>query len=357
MEQIKAAIDDNYQQTEAFIRTPQRPGPQTEPQWQETKAFSDRFFTDHRDWFEQRQAQGKIRECHGDLHLRNICYWQEEIQLFDCIEFNQEFRFVDVMYDVAFTVMDLDANQRSDLATIFLNTYLEQTGDWEGVQVLPLYLSRQAYVRAKVQSFLSVDPQLTKGERETTSQTAAMYYRQAWQYTQPQQGRLFLMSGLSGSGKSTVARALAPAIAAIHLRSDAVRKHLAGIPLMETGDAELYTPAMTQQTYERLIDLGVRLVSQGYSVILDAKFDQKYWRGKAIALAKQANLPIAILHCTAPVGVLRDRLQQRRGDVSDATADLLAQQQATTDAFTSEELAYVKTIDTTQDLDVSTLLQ
>ena len=353
VEQIKAAIDENYQQTQSFIGTSQQPGPQTHQQWLETKAFSDRFFSDHRLWFEQRQAQGKIRECHGDLHLRNICYWQDEIQLFDCIEFNESFLFVDVMYDVAFTVMDLDVRQRSDLATIFLNTYLEQTVDWDGMYVLPLYLSRQAYVRAKVQSLLSVDPQLSQAERAAADRTAAMYYQQAWQYSQPKQGRLFLMSGLSGSGKSTVARSLAPAIAAIHLRSDAMRKHLAGIPLLEKGDADLYASAMTQKTYEQLIEMGTGLASQGYSVILDAKFDRQYWRGQAIAAAQQANLPITILHCTAPLEVLRDRLQQRQGDVSDATANLLSQQQANAEPFTSNELAHVKTIDTTQAIDFS----
>ena len=356
VEKIKAAFNENYQQTRAFIGNPQGDDLQTEQQWQETKAFSDRFFRDHRSWFEQRQYQGKIRECHGDLHLRNICYWQGEIQLFDCIEFNEAFRFVDVMYDVAFTVMDLEARQRSDLATIFLNTYLEETGDWEGAKVLSLYLSRQAYVRSKVQSFLAVDPQLSSSEREAASHTATLYYQQAWQYTQPKQGRLFLMSGLSGSGKSTVARALAPAIAAIHLRSDAVRKHLAGMPLMETGDATLYTPAMTQKTYERLINLGVSLARQGYAVILDAKFDRLHWRGKALEAAQEANIPITILHCTAPVEVLRDRLQQRQGDVSDATVDLLAQQQATTEPFTPEELAYVTTVDTTQPINFSSFI-
>ena len=107
--------------------------------------------------------------------------------LFDCIEFNEPFRFADVMYDVAFTVMDIEARGRKDLGNAFLNTYVEQTGDWEGLQVLPLYLSRQAYVRAKVNSFLLDDPSVPDVVKEEAAKTASAYYHQAWEYTKPQQ--------------------------------------------------------------------------------------------------------------------------------------------------------------------------
>lgn len=242
VDRVRQAFDENFEQTEQYIG-----GPQTQPQFDETKAYCDRFFSEWHDLFVERINQDWIRECHGDLHLRNICYWKNRLWLFDCIEFNEPFRFVDVMFDIAYIIMDLDARQRSDLSTLFLNTYVEQTGDWEGLQVLPIYISRQTYVRAKVTSFLLNDPTVPDAEKQKAHKTAALYYRLAWDYTQPQQGQLILMCGLSGSGKSTVARQLARRLSAIHIRSDAVRKHLGGIPLQQRGGADLYTPEMHQK--------------------------------------------------------------------------------------------------------------
>ncbi len=344
--QVRQSIDENYEQTKKYIG-----GPQTEAQFEETKQYTDNFFTERSQLFTSRVQNNWIRECHGDLHLRNICLWHDKILLFDCIEFNEPFRFVDVMYEAAFTVMDLEARQRKDLGNAFLNTYVEQTGDWEGLQVLPLYLSRQAYVRAKVNSFLLDDPGVPAAVKDEAAATAAGYYRQAWEYTKPRQGQLMLMSGLSGSGKSTVARQLARTLGAIHLRSDAVRKHLGGIPLQQRGGNELYTDEMTQKTYERLLDLGVMLANQGFSVILDAKYDRQQLRAKAIAQAEFHQLPLQILHCAAPLEMIRERLQTRSGDIADATADLLTAQQAAAEPFTEAEKTYVKYIDTTQPLE------
>lgn len=344
--QVRHAFDENYEQTEKYIG-----GPQTQAQFEETKQYTDRFFVERSPLFASRIENNWIRECHGDLHLRNICLWQDKIVLFDCIEFNEPFRFVDVMYDVAFTVMDLDAKQRSDLGNVFLNTYTEQIGHWEGLQLLPLYLSRQAYVRAKVNSFLLDDPAVPAAVKEEATGTASDYYRLAWEYTKPRQGQLILMSGLSGSGKSTVARQLARKLGAIHIRSDAVRKHLGKIPLQERGGEELYTPQMTQKTYDRLLSLGIMLANQGFPVILDAKYDHVSLRMDAINQAQSTQLPLQILHCNAPVEVLRERLQTRTGDIADATADLLAAQQAAAEPFTEAEKPYVQTLDTNQPLE------
>ena len=344
--QVRATIDENYRQTEKYIG-----GPQTQAQFEETKQYTDGFFEKWSRAFASRIENNWIRECHGDLHLRNICLWQDKILLFDCIEFNEPFRFVDVMYDVAFTVMDLEARQRPDLGNAFLNTYVEQTGDWEGLQVLPLYLSRQAYVRAKVNSILLDDPAVPPAKKEEAASSAAHYYQLAWQYTKPRQGQLILMSGLSGAGKSTIARQLARQLGAIHIRSDAVRKHLGGIPLSERGGDDLYTAEMSQKTYERLLSLGIILASQGFTVILDAKYDRQQLRMDALNQAEFHQLPLQIVHCTASVEVLRERLQKRTGDIADATADLLEAQQAAAEPFTELEQPYVKTFDTSQPLE------
>ncbi|CEJ42544.1 Uncharacterized protein apha_00300 [Umezakia ovalisporum] len=341
--QVRAAVDENYQQTEKYIG-----GPQTQKQFQETKSYTDGFFAERSELFTRRVENNYIRECHGDLHLRNIALWNEKIALFDCIEFNEPFRFVDVMYDVAFTVMDLEARQSPDLANVFLNTYLEQTGDWEGLQVLPLYLSRQAYVRAKVTSFLLDDPSVPGIAKEEAAKTAAEYYKQAWDYTKSQQGKLILMSGVSGSGKSTTARYLARQLRGIQIRSDAVRKHLGGISVWERGGDDLYTPEMTQKTYARLLNLGIILARQGFNVILDAKYDKQQLRQEAIAQGSKYQLPLEIIHCTAPVEVVQERLANRTGDIADATVDLLASQLQQTEAFTAAEKPYVQVWDTTQ---------
>ncbi|MFS8120126.1 MAG: AAA family ATPase, partial [Microcoleus sp.] len=345
--QIRTAIDNNYQLSQRYIG-----GPQTQTQYQETKDYTDAFFAENQELFNQRIANNKIRECHGDLHLRNIAFWQDKILLFDCIEFNESFRFVDVMYDVAFTVMDLESRGRRDLGNVFLNTYIEQTGDWEGLQLLPLYLSRQAYVRAKVTSLMLDDTAISTTEKAEISQTAAHYYKLAWEYTKLRRGKLTLMSGLSGSGKSTAARYLAARTGAIHIRSDAVRKHLGGIPVNERGGEDLYSDAMTTQTYGRLLELGIILANRGWDVILDAKFDRQNLRTNAINLAKSHCLPLQIIYCTAPIEVLRARVQQRRGDIADATAELLNSQQAAFEPFTELEQISVNTVDTVQDLGV-----
>jgi uncharacterized protein len=341
---IRQSIEDNYHHTEKYIGRVQ-----TQVQYDETKAYSDRYFSEHSELFVERVTGGFIRECHGDLHLRNICCWHDKILLFDCIEFNEPFRLVDTMYDVAFVVMDLEARGRKDLANRFLNTYTERTGDWEGLQVLPLYLSRQAYVRAKVTSFLLDDPYIPDPEKQAAATTARDYYHQAWAYTRVDRGKLMMLSGLSGAGKSTLGKQIAMRVGAIQLRSDAIRKHLGGIPLLARGDASLYTPEMTARTYDRLLDLAQKLTARGFTVVLDAKYDRVTLRAAVIDLAQDRDIQLQILHCTAPAEVLRDRLRQRTGDIADATVDLLVSQQAIWEDFTPAERSYVTTIDTTQD--------
>ena len=152
------------------------------------------------------------------------------------------------------------------------------------------------------------------------------------------------MAGLSGSGKSTTAQQLAQQSSAIRLRSDAVRKHIAGISIHEKGGDEIYTPEMSDKTYTRLITLGAELASRGYRVILDAKFDRAAKRKEAIATAQAQNIPLTFLHCTAPAEVLRQRVTARTGDIADATADILAKQSM--EPFTPA--ANVLVIDTTQ---------
>ncbi|MFB2937713.1 AAA family ATPase [Aerosakkonemataceae cyanobacterium BLCC-F154] len=343
--QVRQAFDENYAQTAKYIGLAQ-----TQEQFDATKEFTDNFFATKQEVLTSRIKNRKIRECHGDLHLGNICLWDGKILLFDCIEFNEPFRFVDVMYDVAYGVMNFFVGGHRDLANAYLNTYLEESGDWEGLQVLPLYVSRQAYVRAKITSFLLDDPSIPDADKEQAKFAATQYYKMACDCTKLGQGSLIMMSGVSGSGKSTVAKKIARQNNAIHIRSDAVRKHLAGVSLSEKGGEDLYTPEMTERTYSRLLELGILLASVGHSVILDAKYDRQSLRQPVITAATKNHLPLQILHCTAPEAVLRDRLNSRTSDISDATANLLTSQLANAESFTEEEKVFVKTLDTTQDL-------
>ena len=156
------------------------------------------------------------------------------------------------------------------------------------------------------------------------------------------------MSGLSGSGKSTLARHIAQQVGAVYIRSDAVRKHLAGLSLYQQGGPSLYTPAMTQKTYDRLRELGVQLATLGYWVILDAKYDRIAARQAVIAQAKANHIPISVLVCQAPLSVLHQRVQQRSGDITDATAKLLTSQRA--EALTKEEASLAISLDTTGEI-------
>lgn len=348
---LNAVDEDNYTLAQTFIGESQ-----TWDQWQQARTFTQRFWHDHQALLYQRIAQGKIKECHGDLHLNNICLYKKQIQIFDCIEFCPEFRNIDVIYDVAFMVMDLDFHKRSDLANIFLNIYLEKTGDYEGALLLPAYLCMRAMIRGNVNSMTAKNTEPSKtasSDQPHYWQRATDYFQLAARYTHPRQGQIVIMSGLSGSGKSTVARHLAPQLQAIHIRSDAVRKQLAGVPLEQSGaeGSHIYNPAMTQKTYQRLADLGLSLANIGWTVILDAKYDQIALRSEVMTRADLAQIPVRLLYCTAPVDVLRSRLQNRQGDISDATAALLPSQLQTFQTFTSAEKQKLTQLATDQNIE------
>jgi len=353
MEAVRNVAEDNYQSTKKYIGIAQ-----TQAQFDQTRAYTTAYFQANSSLFSDRQQQGKIKECHGDLHLKNICLYQGNVQIFDCIEFNEPFRNSDVVYDAAFLAMDLEFRGRPDLANLFLNTYIEQSGDYAALRSLPLYLSMRAYIRAKVTSFLLDDPGIPTEVKESAKTEAAAYYKKAWEYTQLQAGKIILMSGLSGSGKSTIAQKLAMELNAIQIRSDAVRKHLAGIELSDRGDQSIYSAEMTEKTYQALIDYGIMLAKSGFTVILDAKFDRLNYRSQAFFQAQE--IPVKILYCQTDTETLTQRLSDRtakNNDIADATADLIPSQQASFEPFMPEELNALVSLDTSQPVDWQSLVQ
>ncbi len=346
---LKAVTDIHYRQTHRYIGVLQE-----QELFEQTKAFTDACLLKYSSLISERIKEGKVRECHGDIHLKNICLFTEKIQIFDCIEFNELFRNNDVLYDLAFLFMDLQFRGYNDLANLFLNTYLEHSGDYESVQLLPLFVCMRAYIRATVTSFLLDDVGMSASERNSIKEEATAYYRLAWKCTHPRQGRLILMSGISGTGKSTIARKISQILNAIHIRSDAVRKHIAGINLMEKVQW-LYSAEMTDKTYDRLISLGILLTKQGLNVVLDAKFDRMHFRSSVIQKAEDSQIIWQFLHCHAPLSLLRQRLQERllsKDDISGATPEMLDSQKKQFEEFSPIERANVLYIDTCQKVDI-----
>jgi len=229
-------------------------------------------------------------------------FWEDRVLLFDCIEFNDSFRFIDVMQDAAFAIMDLQAARRPDLASLLMNIYVERTGDWRAFAFAPVPDATRLCT-GKINSLLSEEPGVDESARHEAYEAARKYYRQAWEYARGaelRQGRLILVCGLSGAGKSTVGRYLAKELPAVHIRSDAVRKHLGGISLDSRGEPSLYAPPMTARTYDRLLELGLLLAGEGFSVILDARYDRRANR------LRPSNAPTPRgFHCKSSIATLR----------------------------------------------------
>lgn len=301
--------------------------------------FTLNFLDSHKSLFKKRQESQKIRECHGDLHLNNICIYKGEIQFFDRIEFNKEFRNIDVVYDLAFLYMDLQYKKQYIAANRLKNEYFEQSGDYEGAALLAFYACTRAYIRGKVTAFRLNDTEANAQEKEDIVAEAKAYFDLAESYATPEKPALWITAGLSGSGKSTAARKIAAKKQFLIIRSDAIRKHLCGISLHEKGPQHIYDSETSRTTYEKLIHLAEFLTPFGVSVILDARFDKRKWRAEAMKLAAERSLNFRIVYCTAPPAELKERLKQRSGDVSDADASLIDSQITTFEDFSPEEEA------------------
>ncbi|MFQ5507746.1 MAG: AAA family ATPase [Leptospirillia bacterium] len=341
-EQVAAAVRANFELTRRFV--PDLIDPETYAalsEWSETELVRLQGI------IAQRLADGFVRECHGDAHLRNMALLDGEIILFDCIEFNPAFRYTDVMAEVAFTRMDLDAMGAKMLGARFLSAYLEESGDYEGLALLPLYLSYRAYVRGKV---AALSPETSDGGRADTVRRQVSL---ANGYTRPQGAFLIVMHGVTGSGKSTVAGALVEELGAVRIRSDRERKRLTGVTHGQDAVGEgIYDADTTARTYRRLLTLSETPLIAGFPVILDATYLDVAERDAARALAERLRVPFAIVSCEAPRAVLEQRVAARaekgedRRDPSDATLPVLAAQLADYQPVTAPERDFVVTVDT-----------
>ena len=306
--------------------------------------------------FAQRKSDGFIRECHGDMHLRNLLWLDDNPVAFDCIEFNDKLRWIDVISEIAFLVMDLQHQKQKKLANHFLNSYLEASGDYAGLAVLPFYLCYRAMVRAKVSALRLEQKDLSTKEKHNTEKEFISYLELALTYTERTPPKLIIMHGLSASGKSSVSQALLDATGVIRIRSDVERKRLFKSTSGNT-DTDIYSKGATQQTYEKLTHLASIIIDAGYSVIVDATFLRYENRKLFQQLAKQLQVPFIILRITASNEVLRQRIIQRSNDVSDADLAVLEQQLARQKPLHPEEIRASIHIDTEAPLGISQLIK
>lgn len=285
--------------------------------------------------FAARHRDGYVRECHGDLHLRNIALIDGQPVPFDCIEFNAEFRWIDVINEAAFLVMDLLDRGRSDLGYRFLDGYLAETGDYAGIAVLRFYMIYRALVRAKVHDLRARQTKDDPHEAIRLQCAADHYLALAADIAHGAAPALILMHGFSGAGKSRVAAALVETLGAIRVRSDIERKRLFGLDGSARTDSEvgagIYDPQASARTYAHLAGLAEMILGTGHSVILDATFLTRAQREPMYELASKLGKPVRVVACTADSDTLRERLAARAtqgSDPSEASLEVLEHQMA-----------------------------
>ncbi len=316
--------------------------------------------------FAQRKHAGFVRECHGDMHLRNLLWLEGKPLAFDCIEFNPELRWIDVISEVAFLVMDLQYRQQYRFANRILNSYLEVTGDYAALTVLPFYLCYRAMVRAKVDALRLGQKNIAIDEQQQLLAGFKSYLKLATSYIDQATPRLIIMRGLSASGKSTVSQQVldhlvpdTPTI--IRIRSDRERKRLFAIPVTERAsgkiNAGIYSAQASQQTYAKLLEIATEIISAGYSVIVDAAFLKYAQRKEFQELARRLGISYLILEVTAPAEVLRQRIVARKHDVSDADLAVLEHQLLNWQPLIEEELDNAVFVNTDVTLEVDTLIE
>ncbi len=337
---------------------------QDQTQLRRLEIWSEMTFADLKETFADRKQRGFVRECHGDAHLANMVWLDQRVTLFDCLEFNDNLRWIDLLSEVAFLTMDLDDRGRSDLARRVLNAYLENTGDYEGLAVFRFYQVYRALVRAKVASIRLGQSGLSSDEKQKVREEYFGYTRLAERYIQSSQAALVITRGLSGSGKTWLSQQLLETFDIIRIRSDVERKRLHGYAAPEHSgsgiDRGIYTAEAGRRTYTRLAELALAVLRAGYPVIADAAFLKHAQRDQLRAVAELAGVPFVILDIRVPEPVLRARLlhrvQQTR-EASEAGLAVLDHQLVTQEALTADEQRHALMADTEPSPDIGSLVQ
>lgn len=296
-----------------------------------------------------RKQNGFVRECHGDLHLGNLAWVDDRLLVFDCIEFNPALRWIDIQSEIAFFYMDLLQREHADWPWLFLNLWLEETGDYAGLPLLRYYAVYRALVRAKVAAIRT--GQLNGSAREAVLKEVRSLLELALKRSEFGPASLSITHGLSGSGKSTLARKLMQQPGAIRLRSDVERKRMAGLGALAKSGSQvgekLYAADATRQTYARLAELADVLLGAGWPVIVDATFLSRWQRDLLREVACRHECKFHILDFPLPVETLRERILQRThagSDASEATLAVLQHQLETQEPLHEDELSALATV-------------
>lgn len=322
--------DDYRHSVAADVRQMREAGDRLDPPTSEALAEAmPRSLEPFLDLVARRVAAGAIRRCHGDLHLRNIVALNGQPVPFDAIEFSDKIANIDVLYDLAFALMDLARQGLGALANRLLNEWLWRVDELEGASheealaLLPMFLARRAAIRAYVDSAVTA----VSG---ADNAPARAYQKAALAFLQPAPPRLVAIGGLSGSGKTTLALKLAPEIGrspgGIVVRTDVERKRQAGVPLEEPMPAGSYSPEASALVYAASMARAERVLRAGHSVVLDAVFARPEERAAAEALARKVGVPFHGIWLDVPKHVAQQRVTNRKGDASDATASVVERQ-------------------------------
>jgi aminoglycoside phosphotransferase family enzyme/predicted kinase len=327
VEAVKFNTDENFVQTEDYVGKLV-----SRERFEHIKAWTNRFYEERAELFERRIADGRIRECHGDLHLDNIFFCEPPV-VFDCIEFNDRLACGDVASDVAFLAMDLDYRGRSELATHFVDRFVERSGDNDLLELVDFYKTYRAYVRAKVAAFTSEDPGLDETARRRARNTARHYFGLAYRYAGgTKKPPLVVFYGLMGTGKSSLARHLRETYGWHMLSTDAVRKQIAGVGeatrVWVPYNTGLYSSEMNERTYDEVSRRAADLLDAGLPVAIDGAFKTEAERRVIIDMALRHGADVRFVKTVCDPETQRSRLEtrQQHDTRSDGRIELMERQ-------------------------------
>ncbi len=326
---ILQAVSENLAECEPFVGETV-----PKPEYEKIARFVRGFAETHQKLFRERISQGRVREGHGDLRCEHICL-TDGIVIFDCVEFSEQLRYCDVASDIGFLAMDLDRMGASALGDELVAAYVERSGDAHLFELLRFYKCHRAVVRGKVQSLKSRETEVSEAERDKARQRALTSFDLAYRYARGADPALVAVCGLAGTGKSTIAKALARHTGFVILNSDVIRKRLFGLdPTSRAGTgygAGIYDPQATERTYDELLAAAEKTLCEGKGAIVDATFKDAAHRPRFVEMARRLGVPVVFVECRADEREVMRRLsarERRAEEVSDATTEVYARQKA-----------------------------